>query len=623
MSPRTFAVSLALLASSAPSALGADISILDSNALGQGLNDPTPVDPVGLNFGTTRGQQAIIALQYAATIWGATLRSPVPIVIDSAFATTAEDPRLTCSSSSGILGITGAASFISGPQFPVPGAAYPAALANALSGSDATPGEAHILSRFNASIGTPACLPGQSYYYGLTGNPAFAQYDLVTVFLHEFAHGLGFLSFVDAASGSFGGNPPSIFDFHVWDVAHATTWQSETDAQREALADAASALSLEGPALAAAVPEVLQFLPLFSVDVPGVQNPVPFARAAFSGPFFLGSADVVAAQPLDGCSELTNAEQLAGNIALIQRSVPDAGVVCHFSDKANRAQDAGAAAVVFFNYLPDAPLVTPSGSTALSIPVGFVSLETGTSILQRAAVVPVTGTFGQSALRGGVDPSGTRVLLYTPGTVVSASSVSHFDTSATPAVLMEPSIEPSVRQLDLTPAVLSDLGWAVVQGLSVGLAKALEQQVYPGQDAIYLLTLINRRQTAASNVSLSLELPAGVSVVSTAGACPTGAFPCSLGTVSAGAVLLTLVTLHVPAGAASPFIVTASVNASNESSADVLQATSELASVTSTGCSTSGGAPALLAVGLLALLRTRRPVRRATGGKHRHPTGTP
>ncbi|MGO9830311.1 MAG: PA domain-containing protein [Myxococcaceae bacterium] len=605
----------------APAALGADISILDTNAPGTGLNDPTPAQPVGLNFGTTRGQQTIIALQFAATIWSATLRSSVPIIIDSAFVSPSEDPRLTCTSSAGILGITGAASFLSGPQFPVPGAAYPAALANALTGSDATPGEAHIISRFNASVGTPGCLEGASYYYGLVGNPAPAQYDTVTVFLHEFAHGLGFLSFVDAATGSFGSNPPSIFDFHVWDVANATTWQSETDAQREALADTSSALSLEGPALAAAVPEVLQFLPTFSVDVPAVQNPVPFTSATFSGPFFQGEAGVVAAEPLDGCGELTNAEQLAGNIALIQRSAPDAGVVCRFLEKADRAQDAGAAAVVFFNDVPDAPLVTPTGSPALSIPVGFVSLETGTAILQRAAVASVTGTFGQTALRGGVDPSGLRVLLYTPSPVVSASSVSHFDTSATPAVLMEPTIQPgALRQLDLTPAVLSDLGWSVVQGLSVAVAKALEQQVYPGQNATYLLTLVNRRAAAASNVSLTLGLPAGVSVVSSAGACPTATFPCSLGSVSPGAVLLTLVTLRVPAGTPSPFVVTASVSASNESSADILQATSELATVTSTGCNVSGGPPALVALGLLTLLGRRRLGRRATGGGPRHPT---
>ncbi len=606
MSPHCYVASLAFLVLSSATAAGADLTILDTNEPLQGLNDPTPVEPVGLNFGTTRGQQALIALQYAATIWGATLKSSVPVVIDAAFVSTSEDTGLSCSSTAGILGLTGAASYASGPQFPLPEAAYPAALANALTGTDATPGEAHIISRFNASIGTPECLEGQSYYYGLVGNAAFNQHDLVTVFLHEFAHGLGFLSFVDAATGSFGARPPSVFDFHIWDVADGSSWQSETDAQREGLADTPGGLALQGSALAAAIPDFLAYLPTLSVNVPTLPDPVPFAQATFSGPFFQGTLGVVAAQPLNGCSELTNAAQLAGNVALIQRSLPDAGVFCRFLDKANRAQDAGAAAVVLFNDIPDAPLVTPSGSATLAIPVTFVTLETGMAILQQATVAPVTATFGQSSLRGGVDVSGDRVLLYTPAAVASASSVSHFDTTATPAVLMEPAIQPNVvRELDLTPAVLSDLGWTVVQGLSVSVAKALEQQIYPNQDATYLLTLVNRRRSPANEVSLNLGLPGETSVVSSAGACSGTSFPCSLGTVGPGAVVLTVVTLHVSADAPSPFVLTATVSASDSGPDDVLQATSTLATVQSTGCSTSARPPGWLSFGFLALLASR------------------
>src|SRR5450432_822037 len=129
MSPPRIAVSLAVWLVLAPAAFGAKITILDTNAPGQGLNDATPATPVGLNFGTTKGQQALIGLQYAATIWGATLRSSVPIVIDSAFVTTSEDGRFSCSNTSGILGITGVASFVSAPKLPVPGASYPVALA--------------------------------------------------------------------------------------------------------------------------------------------------------------------------------------------------------------------------------------------------------------------------------------------------------------------------------------------------------------------------------------------------------------------------------------------------------------------------------------------------------------
>jgi MYXO-CTERM domain-containing protein len=607
MSPSPSAVSLAALVLFAPAALGADLSILNTNAPGQGLNDRTPASPVGLNFGVTRGQQAIIALQYAASIWGATLNSSVPIVIDSAFVTSQEDPRFVCSSTSGILGITGVASFVSTAQLPVQGASYPVALANALLGEDLTPGEPHIVSRFNASVGTTACLQNQSFFYGLVGRGAAGQDDLVSVFLHEFAHGLGFLSAVDPFTGSFGKLAPSVFDLHVWDVAQATTWQSETDTDRQTAAASTNGLSLEGTALAQAVTDFLTFQPTFSVDVPGVQNPVPFAPAGFSGAFPVGGVPVVAAVPLDACNDVTNAPLLAGKLALIERTIPDGGAPCRFVDKAIRAQDAGAAGVIFFNYQPGAPLVSPSGSPALSIPVGFVSLETGTAILGQTAVAQVIGTFGQTALRGGVDASGDRVLLYTPSTVVSASSVSHFGTSATPPLLMEPTLQPSVlNQLDLTPALLSDLGWSVVQGLSLVVMKALDPQIYPNQNPSYLLTLVNRRTVAANDVTLDFTLPAGSTVLSTAGACAQG-FPCSLGEVAPGAVLLSVVTVHVPSPAANPFVVAATASVSNPDSADLLHATSSLPAVNSTGCSSTEAPPALLGL-LLSLLfvATRR-----------------
>jgi uncharacterized protein (TIGR03382 family) len=601
------AVSLAVWLVLAPAAFGAKITILDTNAPGKGLNDTTPVAPVGLNFGTTRGEQALIALQYVATLWGATLSSSVPIVIDSAFVTTSEDTRFVCTNSAGILGITGVASFVSAPNLPVRGASYPVALANALLGEDLTPGEAHIISRFNASVGNPGCLQGQSFYYGLSGTQAPGQDDLVSVFLHEFAHGLGFLSAVDASTGSFAGNAPSIFDFHVWDVANATTWESETNAQRQAVADQVGQLALQGSALTAALPDFLTFPPTFSVNVPGLPTPVPFAAATFSGPFPLGGGPVVVAQPLDACSDFTNAGELAGNIVLIRRTIPDGGTACRFIDKANRALDAGASGVVFFNYQPDAGLLSPSGSPALSIPVGFVTLETGTAILDQAADATVIGTFGHTADRGGTDATGSRVLLYTPSTVASASSVSHFGTSATPALLMEPSIQPSVlNQLDITPAVMADLGWTVMQGLSVVVAKALVQEIYPGQSATYLLTLVNRRAETANDVTLALALPEGATVVSTAGACTTGTFPCSLGAVAPGAMLLTVVNVQVPSHAPNPFVVTATASASNGNPSDALEFASEIPTVSSTGCSSTAGGPALVGLGLLSVFLLRR-----------------
>jgi hypothetical protein len=613
----TFLVLAPALALAPRTGLGAEIRILNKNDSGKGFNDPTAVPPVGLNFGTTRGQQALVAFQYAATIWGATLKTDVPILIDSAFVSVADDSRLTCTTTNGIVGYARLASYASGGEYPVPGAGYPVALANALAGRDLTSGGAQIVARFNASIGTQGCLDNQSWYYGLDGRESSAQDDLVSVLLHEFGHGLGFISFVDASSGSFGSDPPAIFDYHAWDVAAGRTWAGETDAVRKLLATGVNELALAGPGIATDIPRFLSYLPQLDVDVVGLQNPVPIAPADFSAPYTGGGA-VVAALPLDGCTALANGADIAGKVALIQRggTDPDGGL-CRFWDKANRAQDAGAAGVILFNNQPGAGLVNPTGMPALSIPVGFVTFETGSAIQAQLDGGTVSATFGTSNARGGTDPSGDQVLLYTPATVVSASSVSHWDTTAYPALLMEPRILHNFRQdLDLTPAVMADLGWSVIQGLSLAMAKALDQTITPGANAYYLVTVVNRRPEAANDVTMDLALPAGASVVSTAGACTTGSFPCSLGTVASGDVKLTVVTVSVPKPAESPFVVSASLITSPAGTDDVLQSSSSVPIAgAGSGCTSAGESPApLLFAAVLAFLLRRRAERVSRSG---------
>ncbi|MDH3901255.1 MAG: thrombospondin type 3 repeat-containing protein [Gammaproteobacteria bacterium] len=62
-------------------------------------------------------------------------------------------------------------------------------------------------------------------------------------------------------------------------------------------------------------------------------------------------------------------------------------------------------------------------------------------------------------LTGGTDPAG-HARLYAPSPVQSGSSISHFDTAASPNLLMEPFITPSLgSDLDLTDEQLFDVGW--------------------------------------------------------------------------------------------------------------------------------------------------------------------
>jgi len=68
-------------------------------------------------------------------------------------------------------------------------------------------------------------------------------------------------------------------------------------------------------------------------------------------------------------------------------------------------------------------------------------------------------TSSASMLSAGTDGSG-RVKLYAPNPVETGSSISHWDTSATPDLLMEPFLTPGLTSdLDLTDDLMVDMGW--------------------------------------------------------------------------------------------------------------------------------------------------------------------
>ncbi len=93
-----------------------------------------------------------------------------------------------------------------------------------------------------------------------------------------------------------------------------------------------------------------------------------------------------------------------------------------------------------------------------------------TSLLLLAALGTATASMAQVEVVIGVNQdrlqgthSSGRLLLFTPDPVVGGSSVSHWDTSATPNLLMEPVINPDLGflDLDLTPQQMEDIGWEI------------------------------------------------------------------------------------------------------------------------------------------------------------------
>jgi hypothetical protein len=123
-----FAVTLVICAGSASAS---NFVILNNDGAGEGLNDPTPVAPVGGNTGTTLGEQRLIVLQAAADVWAALIESSVDIKVNAEFN----------SMSCGVLGSTGPGPTIKDfPGAPVPGTWYHSALADAIVGVDQAPG---------------------------------------------------------------------------------------------------------------------------------------------------------------------------------------------------------------------------------------------------------------------------------------------------------------------------------------------------------------------------------------------------------------------------------------------------------------------------------------------------
>ncbi|HEY1089570.1 MAG TPA: PA domain-containing protein, partial [Burkholderiaceae bacterium] len=325
----------------------ATIVINNTNAAGVGFNDTTPAVPIGGNPGTTLGEQRLFAFTYAANVWGATLTSNVPIVINASMT------ALTCTATSATLGSAGATSiFRNFTNAPVANTWYSYALANKLAGAyQGTLNAAQITASFNSNLGMNAnCLPGRTWYLGLDGNHG-TDIDFIVVLLHEMGHGLGFQTFTNGSSGAQNGGFPSIWDHFLMGTVTGKLWKDMTNAERAASAISLDKLVWTGPLVTAAVPNVLSFglaSATFSGPAAGaIAGTVRIGEADF-GPA-LGSSPIAATvMPVveqtvgagEGCEAFDARNTLAvnGKIAFINLGVCTAVV------KVKNAQNAGAIA---------------------------------------------------------------------------------------------------------------------------------------------------------------------------------------------------------------------------------------------------------------------------------------
>jgi len=451
------------------SAFGTNVVIFNADTGNTGFNDPTPVSPVDGNTGTTLGQQRMIALQHAANIWGATLMSGPTITIRAFWAPMTCTPTSATLASAGNFGGNSAGSIWRDFPGAVPNTWYGNALANALSGVDLNGSSPEIQSQFNVSIaGTANCLNGAQWYYGLDTNHGSNGINLVSVGLHEFGHGLGFQTYTNSSSGSQVSGISSIFDRFLLDNSTGKLWSEMSPIERAASATNTTHLVWNGPKVKADAASILK-TPLLKVNSPpAIAGNYEIGTADFGAPLSSpgvtsnvvqasDAADGGGPTTTDGCSALTNAGEISGKIALIDRGV------CTFVSKVQNARDAGAVGVIIVNNVDGIPPGMSGSDPSITIPVISVTNVSG-NLIKAQLASPVNATLLLDAsVPAGVDSAG-RVRMYSPNPFEGGSSVSHWDTTPFPNLLMEPGINGDLTHqvtapFDLTTSLFTDIGW--------------------------------------------------------------------------------------------------------------------------------------------------------------------
>ena len=314
---------------------------------------------------------------------------------------------------------------------PIANLLYGGALADKVAGFEIDPFEddgvtprAEIRARFNSNLnGNTACLGGRKFYLGLDTNHG-NDIDLVTVLLHEFAHGLGFQQFADVTTGARIADLDDVFNVHIFDNTTHKFWPQMTNAERAASAINPRNVVFDGPAVNAAVPGVLApGTPLLTLLSPAAlvgnyqvgpaQFGPPLASPGVTGAIVsaLDASDAAGPSPTDACTAITNAAQVAGRIALVDRGT------CGFAVKVKNAQNAGAIGVVVANNVAGGPPGGMAGvDPTITIPSVLITQADANAIkAQLANSASVSGTLGVNlGILAGADAQNVP-LLYTPG----------------------------------------------------------------------------------------------------------------------------------------------------------------------------------------------------------------
>ncbi|HEX8153503.1 MAG TPA: PA domain-containing protein, partial [Thermoanaerobaculia bacterium] len=431
----------------------AKMTIINVDKPGVGFNDTTPAAPIGGNSGTTLGQQRMNVFLKAAEIWGAVLDSEIEIKVQASFA-----PNTDCTPTQGVLAFAGPARIVANFEgAPMQNVWYPVALANKLAKRDVLTEFPDINASFNSAVGTPTCLTTRPWYLGLDHNEGKAS-DLLATVLHELGHGLGMTGVTNPDTGEMSRGFPSVFELSALDSQTGLRWDQMSPTQRTVSALNTGRLVWGGESTRGASRAKLQAVPFLQITgAPGISGNYEIQQASFGtviGPNSSFSAKLVlAVDPADSfgagvndaCSPLTNLAEMRGNIALVERgpaTSADDPNACTFIKKATNAKNAGAIAIVIFDDTRGDSECTlpPMGGDPVDLGIPAVGIRRRDGLPMRdllrtnaSALSASIKTDSSQVL--GADANGN-VRLYAPCTYDPGSSIHHWDTAASPNLLM-------------------------------------------------------------------------------------------------------------------------------------------------------------------------------------------
>jgi len=457
-----------LVSTFALQASAATILIQNNDGANEGFNDPNApahANQIGAtNTANTLGALRLEVFTEAAKVWGDILNSNIAITVGATF-----DDDLVCAANSATLGQAGPTGSQQGFANSEAGVAYPVALAESLSGSNLNSTSVEITAKFNSKVDTndPDCMGGGGFYYGLDDNVPVGTSALFPVVLHELGHGLGFLSFVNNATGGFNtfSENPDTFSRNLQDLETGKTWVSMTNPER-------LASSLNEPDLVWTGAKATEDRGLHLNPAPELAINAPAPAGTFEAALGQQSAAIpgggitaavvegnsvndLGGDPADGCSQIQYGGTFTGKIVLL-----DSTVDCSAAIQAFYTQFEGAVGLLIAD-TTGAGLADVSGGLLNPITVAYIGIHKSEADQLRTNIGAANATIQNSATKFVGENQG-KLKMYAPPVLESGSSVSHWSKSATPDLLMEPALGAlDFEDVDLTAAAFRDIGWSV------------------------------------------------------------------------------------------------------------------------------------------------------------------